>query len=301
MKLKIKRLLVVCTSLLIIGASVFSAFADTIYVVNGYSYTIVNNSSIRLVDWDTELNDTLSLPDSIAERYFISVGNWAFENRTDLKGLDLSQAEHLQQIGYEAFIGCSEINTDLILPESLVVLNERSFSDCVSIPNIYINGSLKYIPTECFSGCASTKTVMLPDSLQSIGSWAFGNCAALEYISIPKSVNSIASTAFNNDPNLTLGVWYGSYAYSYAKDNNIPYILLDSVKLGDTDGDGNVSINDVTKVQRYLAELEPLEGIYLHAADANQDGTLDISDATAIQMYLAEYDVPYSIGEVMTQ
>ena len=84
-------------------------------------------------------------------------------------------------------------------------------------------------------------------------------------------------------------------------DNSIRYRLLDDVKLGDTDGDGYVNINDVTAIQRHLAELEHLEGIYLHAANANQDGTLDISDATTLQMYLAEYDIPYPIGEVITQ
>ena len=79
------------------------------------------------------------------------------------------------------------------------------------------------------------------------------------------------------------------------------HVLLDDVMLGDTDGDGYVNISDVTHIQRHLAELESLEGIYLHAADANQDGTLDISDATTLQMYLAKYDIPYPIGEVMTQ
>ena len=90
-------------------------------------------------------------------------------------------------------------------------------------------------------------------------------------------------------------------AHKYALENNINYTLLDGVKLGDANGDGSVNINDVTTIQRHLAELETLEGIYLHAADANQDGTVDIVDATAIQMYLAEYEMDYPIGEVMTQ
>ena len=118
---------------------------------------------------------------------------------------------------------------------------------------------------------------------------------------IPQSVTDINPTAFYNDTNLTLGVWFGSYGYEYAQSHNIPYILLDEVKLGDADGDDSVYINDVTAIQRYLAELETLEGIYLHAADANQDGTVDIADATSIQMYLAECEMDYPIGEIMTQ
>lgn len=111
----------------------------------------------------------------------------------------------------------------------------------------------------------------------------------------------ISDYAFNGDSTLTLGVWYGTAGYDYAIVQNIPYVLLDGIKLGDVSGDGSVNINDVTTIQRYLAELETLEGIYLHAADANQDGTVDISDATIIQMYLAEYEMEYPIGEVMTQ
>ena len=100
---------------------------------------------------------------------------------------------------------------------------------------------------------------------------------------------------------MTLFCLYDSSAYTYAKQKNIPYVLTDNVMLGDANGNDVVGVDDVSAVQRYLAELETLEGIYLHAADANQDGTVDIADATAIQMYLAEYEMDYPIGEVMTQ
>ena len=59
-----------------------------------------------------------------------------------------------------------------------------------------------------------------------------------------------------------------------------------------------VNINDVTIIQRYLAELETLDNKY--ASDANRDGLIDISDATVIQMYLAEYIVLYPVGEMIT-
>ena len=62
-----------------------------------------------------------------------------------------------------------------------------------------------------------------------------------------------------------------------------------------------LNINDVTTIQRTLAVLESLEGIYLYAADTNRDTMVDISDATAVQMFLAEYDIPYSIGQVLTR
>jgi len=297
----IKRCLVATVALLFTALSCVTAFAETIYIIDGYSYSISSNTYISLENWDTFYGTTLTLPDSLANRYFNNISNWAFENRKDIKGLDLSQAAHLQRIGYETFINCSEISTDLVLPESVNQLNERSFSGCSSIKSISILGNVTVIPTECFYNNSSAKSLVLPDSLKVIQSWAFGNCTSLEYAEIPKSVTSIAASSFQNDPNLKLGVWYDSYGYNYAKSKSIPFVLLDDVKLGDASGDGSVNINDVTKIQRYLAELETLEGIYLHAADANQDGTVDIADATALQMYIAEYDLPYPIGEVMTQ
>ena len=68
---------------------------------------------------------------------------------------------------------------------------------------------------------------------------------------------------------------------------------------GDANGDGIVNINDVTAIQRHLAELEAFKSKQINAADVNGEG-LDISDATAIQMYLAEYDDPYKIGTTVT-
>ena len=71
--------------------------------------------------------------------------------------------------------------------------------------------------------------------------------------------------------------------------------------LGDVNGDGRITISDVTDIQRHLADLNRLEGIYLRLADTNQSGNVDITDATTLQKYLAEYDLPYPIGEPITQ
>ncbi len=61
--------------------------------------------------------------------------------------------------------------------------------------------------------------------------------------------------------------------------------------LGDADNNGTVNIQDVTEIQRHLAELITLEKTALSNADFNQDGTVDIDDATAIQRFLAELPV----------
>ena len=65
---------------------------------------------------------------------------------------------------------------------------------------------------------------------------------------------------------------------------------------GDANGDGYVTIYDVTALQRHLANLELLSENNLTAADIDGNG-LDITDATNIQHYLAEYENVYNVGE----
>ena len=65
---------------------------------------------------------------------------------------------------------------------------------------------------------------------------------------------------------------------------------------GDANGDGYVTIYDVTALQRHLANLELLSENNLTAADIDVNG-LDITDATNIQHYLAEYENVYNVGE----
>ena len=109
------------------------------------------------------------------------------------------------------------------------------------------------------------------------------------------------SNSFRGCPNLVIRCYYDSYAHQFAKDQSIPYILLDGSKLGDANGDGYVNVNDVTAIQRHAAELEPLEGICFHAADVDGDGDVSVDDATELQRFLAEYAVDYPVGEKLLQ
>ena len=88
----------------------------------------------------------------------------------------------------------------------------------------------------------------------------------------------------------------GSYAETYVDEAKIPFIDVEKMPsepflLGDTDGDGEVTIIDATRIQRILADLDDdRDGLMTLRGDTNGYG-LDIIDATSIQRYLAQFVV----------
>ena len=292
---KTKKLLsLIVVFVLLISVSVVSFSADTIYIVNGYSYSVVNNTSISLVDWDHE-QPNLSVPDMLANRYFISVANWAFENDTDLKSVDLSQAEHLNRIGMYAFSGCTEIEGAMIIPQSVTRIGEHAFDNCNKLETLDYNGSAD-VPEYCFYNCSSLKSVSIAEGAKSISYFAFANCSNLEYAEIPQSVTSIAISAFRNDDNLVLGVYKDTYALHYAEDNKIDHIILDGAKNGDVNGDGVVDILDATEIQKYAAESTDFTPEQFELGDINKDGYCDVIDALLVQKsVIGAYELPQNI------
>ena len=69
--------------------------------------------------------------------------------------------------------------------------------------------------------------------------------------------------------------------------------------LGDVNDDGEVSILDVTFVQRHLADMNLLDESAQMRADADGDGEVSVADATLIQRYDAQMTVPEGIGQPM--
>lgn len=67
--------------------------------------------------------------------------------------------------------------------------------------------------------------------------------------------------------------------------------------LGDVDKDGQISIKDVTCIQRIVAAFPVGNRYSQQAADVDASGDIGIKDATYVQMWLANIDTLYPIGE----
>lgn len=60
-----------------------------------------------------------------------------------------------------------------------------------------------------------------------------------------------------------------------------------SVKMGDVTGDGKITVDDATLIQKYIAVLANMTSQQMQAADVDNDGEINIKDATEIQKYVA--------------
>ena len=295
-----KRFTAILISVVLAVISVISCFGAARYYENGYYYSFLNNSAVELVGWDYS-STVLPVPDKLNGRPVTAIANNAFMDDNTLTGIDFTNAGNLGSIGLYSFSNCTNISGKLVLPGNVFFIDICAFEGCTSLQEVEINSDLQSIYDQCFNNCSSLTTVKLNDGLEQISNYSFANCTALKKIVIPESVTYIAPSAFNNDPNLKIYGFADSYAQTYAQEHNIPFVEMVRFMLGDVDGIDGVNISDVTAIQSHLAELKTVEGIYLLAADANQDDIVDISDATAIQMKLAEYELPYPIGQYVTQ
>lgn len=294
-----KRITALLLAVVLAAASLVSSRAESYLTSDGYYFWMQGEEAAAIHGCDSGKTE-LFFPVMLGGSFIVSIDDNAFLQNKAISSVEFAPLSHITQIGDGAFYGCTGIE-EITLPQGLERVSESVFQDCGGLVSVTLGENTEAIDAQAFYNCAKLSSVSLPENLKSIGRLAFGNCPALTYLEVPRAVESIASSSFKNDQNLTLGVYYGSYAYSYAVDNGISYVLLDGVKLGDVSGDGIVNINDVTEIQRHLAKLVNLEGIYLLAANTNLDDAVDISDATALQKYIAEYELPYPIDEIITE
>ena len=115
------------------------------------------------------------------------------------------------------------------------------------------------------------------------------------------NLNNVTINAKNNnsDVSRTFSTQYNSvFIYEIDEntiglkvdtDNNGTYETeLKTTMIGDVNGDGSISIEDATELQKHLANTVDFKDELLAVADTNGDGSVSIADATQIQKYLAQ-------------
>ena len=105
-----------------------------------------------------------------------------------------------------AFKNCSSLKQIVFCnPSSLTKIGEFSFSECSSLVKIAFPSSLKYIGDYAFKNCSLLKQIEFndPSRLLKIGCYCFDKCTSLKQINIPSSIKVIGKYAFSSCSSLT--------------------------------------------------------------------------------------------------
>ena len=89
--------------------------------------------------------------------------------------------------------------------------------------------------------------------------------------------------------------------YDAVREYSVTVSPVSEYILGDTDGDGNVTIVDATMIQRYDAQMITLSKSALKRSDVDRDDDVNIIDVTFIQRWLVDLPSKKEIGTVISE
>ena len=192
----------------------------------------------------------------------------------------LNADKTLQIIGYRGTDNSIKVPS-AIDGTPVTKIGNYAFSGKSNILYVAIPDSVTAIGAGAFQRCTSLLSMEIPEGVTTIDLCAFLGCTSLEYVVLPKSVTSIGESTFKDCPVLKLRVYPGSYAEAYAKENDIPYVLLADTApaYGDIDEDGALSIMDVILLNKSLLGGATLSDAAKANADVDKSGGIDTTDA----------------------
>lgn len=304
-----KRFLSVMLIVLILTLSVSAASAasndlsdtgKTVVTIGDWVYEAIEGGKYWELDEYLGNGGRIIIPRIVNDMMVTSIGSHCFVNNTTVTSVSTSSP--LWSVGDYAFLNCTSLER-FECNFALKEIGVGAFSGAASLSEINLRDSvLTEIKPHTFMS-SGVEDIALPKTCVSIGNYAFSQCASLSKISIPNSVTEISETAFDGCDSLVIYGKHDSYAIEYAIAHNIDYVMTDAVTyvLGDADNDEDITIIDVSYIQRVLASIYPDEdGMIALRGDVDYDG-LDITDATWIQRWLVSLPFTEPIGEEVTR
>ncbi len=161
---------------------------------------------------------SVTIPDSVT-----SIGYAAFRYCSSLTSVTIPDS--VMNIGDEAFCGCTSLKS-ITMPDSVTSIGGGVFIACERLKSVTIPDGVTSIGSSFFADCSSLTSVTIPDSVTSIEYMAFENCGSLTSVTIGKDVTIIDDDAFENCESLTIRCYKNSTAHIYAKEKNIPFVLI---------------------------------------------------------------------------
>lgn len=220
---------------------------------------------------------TVILPDTL-----VTIGENAFKDCESL--VEIRNIEVVDYIGDSAFENCTALNS-ITLPENTVYFGENAFYNTGIHNNSanWKNGSL-YINNHLICNDKAKGETTVCDGTVYIHGGALGEMDAI----IPASVTNIHKNAFTDKTKVKIFGYSGTYAQTYANENDIQFVDLNALTKGDVNFDGAVDEND-HKILCSVSSLMAYESQAISfAGDMNEDGAVDGLDAIILDLFLKE-------------
>lgn len=188
--------------------------------------------------------------------------------------------ESITKIGYDAFHLLDSL-TSIDIPNNVEEIDQFAFSYS-GLKHVILPASVTKIRPAAFEVCRNLTQVELPAAISSIDGRVFNGCSNLTTVVVKKeSPIDINEDVFSNRANATLYVPKGSKSAYQEANVWKDFKQIMELEPGDANGDGKVTIADVTATINFILDTEGGRFVYSNA-DINQDRIITTDDVKAI-------------------
>ena len=148
----------------------------------------------------TSLSGLTALEEVVIDSSLKEIGYNAFDGDTALTTITVSGENNIKNIGQQAFIRCTALETVDFIP-NVTSMGTYIFGDCTALKTVEWPSAMTSIPASTFNGCIALE-FEIPSYVTAIKESAFKNCDALASVTIPDGATELGSYAFSSCNNL---------------------------------------------------------------------------------------------------
>ncbi|PNV63814.1 hypothetical protein C0033_00315 [Clostridium sp. chh4-2] len=188
--------------LVTLGGTMVNTINDR-FTIDGLNYKELGPDTVQLIGYNRAPVGTLVIPDKVRkpsngrEYQVASIGHYAFLDCSGLTG-DLVIPDTVTEIGDMAFSGC-HFTGELTLSDSLVTIGEYTFYECGFTGQLVLPQTLTRIGERAFTYTTFSGQLILPEKLNYIGELAFYHCNFTGDLIIPDGMTIINYDTFSGN------------------------------------------------------------------------------------------------------